>query len=42
MATYNWMQNPYFTPNGYAALSGSDTQGDGSANNPYRTIQSVS
>jgi hypothetical protein len=39
MATYNWMQNPYFTPNGYAALSGSDTQGDGSANNPYRTIQ---
>lgn len=39
MATYNWMQNPYFTPTGYAALSGSDTQGDGSANNPYRTIQ---
>jgi hypothetical protein len=33
------MQNPYFTTNGYAALSGSDTDGNGSAGAPYRTIQ---
>ena len=39
MATFNWSPNPYFTPNAYVSHGGSDGVGDGSANNPYRTIQ---
>jgi len=41
MAIFNWSTNPYFTTNanGYVSPHGSDTTGDGSPNNPYRTRQ---
>jgi len=38
MAIFNWQKNPYFTPQAYVSIFGSDSN-DGSSNAPFRTLQ---